>query len=89
MGKHPKHSGGMLVLTRYPGETIVIPELGITIAITSVAGNRASVGIDLHRSIDVLRSEVWERLKIEDPDRAGRILARRESFETRHLNHEN
>lgn len=88
MGKHPKRSGGMLVLTRYPGETIVIPELGITIAVTSVDGGRASVGIDLHRSVAVLRSEVWEQLQVDDPARAARILSRHESFQTRHLNHE-
>ena len=89
MGEARKVSGGMLILTRYPGESIVIPELGITIAITAVGGGRASVGIDANRSIDVLRSEVWDRLKTDDPERAARILSRRELFTTRHLNHEN
>jgi carbon storage regulator len=49
----------MLVLTRKPGERIVVPDLDITITILELHGNHVRVGIDAPREIAVHRAEVW------------------------------
>lgn len=48
----------MLVLSRGPTEKIVFPNLGITVEILRVLGNRVRVGIDAPRHISVQRHEV-------------------------------
>jgi carbon storage regulator CsrA len=52
----------MLVLSRKPGEKLVIGE-GITLTVLSVIGNRVRLGIDAPEDVRVLRSELaeWQR----------------------------
>ena len=50
----------MLVLTRKADESIVIPELGITITVLAVGPNRVRIGIEAPREITIRRSELGE-----------------------------
>lgn len=48
----------MLVLTRKHAESIVIPELGVTVKILSIGDQRVRLGIEAPRSINIQRSEL-------------------------------
>ncbi len=48
----------MLVLTRRETEKILLPDLGVTVELMSVSGNRARLGISAPRSVRILREEV-------------------------------
>lgn len=48
----------MLVLSRKPGEQIVLPELDITITVLGVSGKRVRVGIAAPREISIQRDEI-------------------------------
>jgi carbon storage regulator len=48
----------MLVLTRRPGEAIVLPELGVTLRVLSVKGRCVRVGVEAPRRVAVLREEL-------------------------------
>ena len=48
----------MLILSRRASETIRFPQLGISVSIVSVKGNRVQVGIDAPPEIQVLRREL-------------------------------
>ena len=48
----------MLVLSRRANETIRFPQLGISVSIVSVKGNRVQVGVDAPPDIQVLRKEL-------------------------------
>jgi len=52
----------MLVLTRKPGEEIILPDQGVTIRLTEVRGDRARIGITAPDHIRILRGELrnWE-----------------------------
>ena len=52
----------MLVLSRKVGESIVIPDLGITITIVGTGSSRVRVGIDAPRDVAIHRQEVSEAL---------------------------
>lgn len=47
----------MLVLTRKPGEKVVI-DGGITITVTEVVGGRVKIGIEAPAHVSILRSEL-------------------------------
>ena len=51
----------MLVLSRKPGEKVVIGN-GITITVVEVAGNRVRLGIDAPEDVRILRAELacWQ-----------------------------
>jgi carbon storage regulator len=51
----------MLVLTRKPGEKVVI-EGGITVTVVEVKGNRVRIGIDAPNDVHILRGELacWQ-----------------------------
>ena len=51
----------MLVLTRKPGEEIILPDQGVTIHVTEVRGNQARIGITAPDHIRILRRELWNR----------------------------
>jgi carbon storage regulator len=55
----------MLVLTRKPGEKVVIGN-GITVTVMEVTGNKVRVGIDAPDQVRILRGELacWQE---EDP----------------------
>ncbi len=48
----------MLVLTRRENEKILLPDIGVTVELMSVSGNRARLGISAPDSIRILREEV-------------------------------
>jgi carbon storage regulator CsrA len=48
----------MLVLTRRETEKILLPDVGVTVELMSVSGNRARLGISAPASIRILREEV-------------------------------
>jgi carbon storage regulator len=48
----------MLVLSRKPGERIVIPHSGLTITVVSVRGKKVRLGITAPADVAVYREEV-------------------------------
>lgn len=58
----------MLVLTRKAGERIVLPDLGITVVVHAVSGDRARLAFEAPRETRIYRQEVWDRLEAgEEP----------------------
>jgi len=56
----------MLVLTRRPGDSITLPELGIVIRVLDVRGyNQIRIGIEAPSGINIVRTELLERPQIE------------------------
>ena len=53
----------MLVLSRRPGESVVIGD-DITISILEIRGDIVRVGIDAPRSVSVHRAELLEQLEV-------------------------
>ena len=57
----------MLVLSRRANEQIVLPDLGVTIEVISISGNRVKLGVTADQSIRVLRGEIaFEQNATED-----------------------
>ena len=54
----------MLVLSRKPGESIVIGE-NITVRIIEVRGDRVRIGVEAPRDVPVYRTEILCRLETE------------------------
>lgn len=54
----------MLVLSRRPGEQVVIPDCDMTITIVAVEGNNVRLGFTAPRQVGIHRREVLEK-KIE------------------------
>lgn len=54
----------MLVLTRKPGQSIVIGD-GIEVEVLSVAGEKIRLGISAPRDVEIFRNEVYERIQSE------------------------
>jgi carbon storage regulator len=52
----------MLVLSRKPGEKIVIPQLDVTLTVVEIRGNKVRLGITAPMGIDVHREEIWQRI---------------------------
>ena len=63
----------MLVLTRKPGEKVVIGN-GITLTVVAVTGNKVRVGIDAPDQVRILRAELlgWQDRPVPDPDLEGK-----------------
>ena len=55
----------MLVLTRKPGEGIIIGD-NITVKIVEVKGGGIRIGIDAPRDTKIYRQEVYDRIKQEN-----------------------
>jgi len=58
----------MLVLTRYPGESIIITSASgcrIEISIIDVRGDKVRLGIEAPRSVTVHRKEIQQRIDNE------------------------
>lgn len=60
----------MLVLTRRPGEEIVI-DGDIRISVVSVKGDRVRLGVSAPPEVNVDRLEVWERKHDEGGESGG------------------
>ena len=54
----------MLVLTRKPGQSIMIGD-GIEVQVLSVAGEKVRLGITAPREVGIFRNEVYERINAE------------------------
>jgi len=54
----------MLVLTRKPGQSIIIGD-GIEVQVLSVAGEKIRLGITAPREVEIFRNEVYERIQAE------------------------
>lgn len=71
----------MLVLSRRPGESIVLGN-SIVVTILEVRGDQIRVGIDAPRDVQVHREEVFRQLESENAqaassaDRAKQLVAR-------------
>lgn len=48
----------MLVLGRYEGQSILMPDIGVTIKVLVIDGNKVRIGIDAPKDVAVLREEV-------------------------------
>lgn len=54
----------MLVLTRRPGETLIIGE-DIRVTVLEVSGNQVRIGVTAPKAVPVHREEVAERIRAE------------------------
>jgi len=52
----------MLVLSRKPGERIVLPGCDVTITVTAISANRVCIGISAPPHVEIHRDEVWKRV---------------------------
>jgi carbon storage regulator len=52
----------MLVLSRKPGERIVVPAWGLEVTVVSIEGNRVRLGIAAPEDVAVYREEIWNRI---------------------------
>lgn len=53
----------MLVLTRTVGTSFEMPSLGIKVTVVAVKGSKILLGVEAPRDVDVLRSELLERIQ--------------------------
>ncbi|MEQ9408967.1 MAG: response regulator [Fuerstiella sp.] len=58
----------MLVLARRPSQSIVFPQLGITIQVVESSGSMTRLGVTAPREIKVLREELYDKLLDADSD---------------------
>ncbi len=63
----------MLVLSRKPGEKVVIGG-GITVTVVGVSGNRVRLAFDAPEQVRILRAELlgWQERPVPDPDPEGK-----------------
>jgi carbon storage regulator len=59
----------MLVLTRKPGQSIMIGD-GVEIQVLSVAGEKVRLGVTAPREVSIFRNEVYERISEERAEEA-------------------
>ena len=52
----------MLVLSRKPGERIVVPHLELAVTVLAVEGKAVRLGIAAPEDVAVYREEVWQQL---------------------------
>ena len=55
----------MLIITRRPGEKIMIGD-DIVVHVMEIVGNSVRVGIEAPRSVPVYREEIWNALRDEN-----------------------
>jgi carbon storage regulator len=53
----------MLVLSRRVNESIVFPDLGITVRVVQVAGGRVRLGVEAPIKVSILRGELLASLE--------------------------
>jgi carbon storage regulator len=58
----------MLVLTRKPGQSIMIGD-GVEVQVLSVAGEKVRLGITAPRDVSIFRNEVYDRIESENTAR--------------------
>jgi carbon storage regulator len=62
----------MLVLSRKPGEKIVL-EKGITVTVLEIQGGRVRIGVEAPEEVRVLRGELVCWLELEDRPEEGEL----------------
>jgi carbon storage regulator len=60
----------MLVLTRKPGQSIMIGD-GVEVQVLSVAGEKVRLGITAPRDVAIFRNEVYDRIESENASSTG------------------
>lgn len=60
-----KGNGGMLILTRRIGETLVIGDGEVEVTVLGVKGNQVRIGTKAPKDVSVHRQEIYERIKAE------------------------
>ena len=60
----------MLVLTRKPGQSIMIGD-GVEVQVLSVAGEKVRLGITAPRDVSIFRNEVYDRIESENARSVG------------------
>ena len=58
----------MLVLSRGPKDKVLFPNLGISVEILRIAGNRVRVGVEAPKDVRVLRHELEDTLSSQLQD---------------------
>jgi carbon storage regulator len=53
----------MLVLTRKPGEAIIVPHSELTLTVLAVEGKKVRLGFLAPHDIDVFREELWRQIR--------------------------
>ena len=53
----------MLVLSRKAGESVLLPECGVSITVVAVKGKRIRLGISAPANVPVFRGELWHRVR--------------------------
>jgi len=56
----------MLILTRRPGERVVIGEEEIMVTVMGVSGHTVRLGIEAPRGVPIYREEIWLAVKEEN-----------------------
>jgi carbon storage regulator len=59
----------MLVLSRKPGESIVIGS-NVTVTIVDIRGERVRLAFDAPREVAIHREEIYRRIQAEERERA-------------------
>ena len=72
----------MLVLTRRPGESIVVGQ-NIIITVIEIKGGQVRIGIDAPREVQVHREEVYEQVRQENIAAVESARAAREALADR------
>jgi carbon storage regulator len=52
----------MLVLSRKPGEQVLVPQYGLAVTVVAVEGTTVRLGIAAPADVAVYREEVWRRV---------------------------
>ena len=55
----------MLIITRRPGEKIILGE-DISIQVMEIVGNQVRIGVQAAKSVPVYREEIWEAVRTEN-----------------------
>ena len=69
----------MLVLTRRPGESIIVGK-DIVITVIEIKGGQVRIGIDAPREVQVHREEIYEQVRQENLEAVRSAEAAREAL---------
>lgn len=61
----------MLVLSRRPGEKILLPDLSVSLEVMSLAGNTARIGVSAPRGVTIVRGELMTARQRAERERAA------------------